>query len=271
MRRGLAALCALLLAPAARAAGDLTVDLDYLLEPIVIKAPRRKIPQARVIDPRIDALLLRLLQQRSELRPEAVTAQNTEVFGELTTLTGHMMRLRYSELGFLLTEGLAGAQNFTIQNELEKVVRTAKNPQMRAAAMVSLAYTKDARFVGLFQQALLDPNLTVRLGALEALILCEAPAAQFAVSDAAHNDASFTVRVMAAAATWEKWNPSGRDILLTLAENADWYVRADAVYNIGRLGGGPDYRKLLDLLSREENPIVRAELTLALIRLQRFK
>ena len=150
-------------------------------------------------------------------------------------------------------------------------MRSAKNPQMRAAAMVSLAYTKDARFVPLFQQALVDPNLTVRLGALESLIACEAPGAQFSVSDAANNDASFTVRVMAAAAYWEKWNPSGRDLLLTLAENPDWFVRADAIYNIGRLGGGPDYRKLLDLLGREENPIVRAELTLALIRLQKFK
>lgn len=265
------AVAALLLAPASGSAGDLSVDLGYLFEPIVITAPRRKIPQARVVDPRVNALLLRLLQQHSELRPEAGSAQNTEVFSELTTLTGHMMSLRYSELGFLLTEGLAGIQDFTIQNELAKVVRTGKNPQMRAAAMVSLAYTKDARFVPLFQEALLDKNLTVRLGALESLVVCEAPNAQFSVADAAHNDASYTAKVMAAAATWEKWNPIGREMLLALAENPDWYVRADAIYNIGRLGGGPDYRKLMDILGREENPIVRAELTLALIRLQKFK
>lgn len=277
MSRVLAALLALgVAAPAAAQpglAGGLTVDLGELLEPIIITAPRNRIPPARMIDPRVNAILLRLLQQKSDARPEDAGAQNQAavLFSELTTLTGHMMSMRYSELGFLLTEGLAGATDFTLQNELEKVARTGKNPQMRAAALVALGHAKDERFVSLFQEALRDQNLTVRLGALESLILSGSTAALFSLGDAAHNDPSVTVKAMAAAAYWEKGNPAGREVLLRMADDKDWYARAEAVYHLGRLGGSLDYRRLMDMLGREADPIVRAELTLALIRLERFK
>ena len=254
-------------------AGNLTVDLDFMFPDITVTAPRTKVPPARVIDPRINALLLRLLEQKSELRPENAGAQNTAaaLFSELTTLTGHMMSMRYSELGFLLTEGLAGVDDFPIQNKLEAVARTGKNPQMRAAALVALGHTKSERFLPLFQEALRDQNLTVRLGALESLILSPSPSALFSLGDAAQNDPSYTVKVMAAAAYWERGNPAGREVLLRLAENADWYVRADAVYQLGRLGGADERRKLMDLLGREADPIVKAELTLALVRLEKYR
>ncbi|MBI3297347.1 MAG: HEAT repeat domain-containing protein [Elusimicrobia bacterium] len=269
----LLALSLLLPAMASQAAEPLTVDMDFMLEPIVITAPRNKIPAARQIDPRINSLLLRLLQQRADLRPDQVAGQNAsaEVFSELTTLTGHTMSMRYSELGFLLTEGLAGSQDFQIQSELERIVRSGKNPQMRAGAMVALAYTKDSRFLGLFQTAIRDPSLTVRLGALESLIIMDSSAAEFSIAEAAQGDASFTVKVMAAAAYWQRGNLAGREMLLLLAEHADWYVRANAIYQLGRLGRGDEYRRLLNLMDREKDLIVRAELTLALIRLERFK
>lgn len=260
-------------ADAPGSAGNLTVDLDFLFKDIEVTAPRVKIPPQRVIDPRINALLLRLLEQKSGLRPEEAGAQNTAsaLFAELTTLTGHMMSMRYSELGFLLTEGLAGVDDFSLQNRLETVARTGKNPQMRAAALVALGHTKNERFLPLFQEGLRDANLTVRLGALESLILSPSPSALFTLGDAAQNDPSTTVKVMAAAAYWEKGNPAGREVLLRLAENADWYARASAVSQLGRLGGADERRKLMDLLGRETDPIVRAELTLALVRLERFK
>lgn len=275
MRHLLAAsLLALACVPArAETPGNLTVDLDFLFKDIEVTAPRQKIPPARVIDPRINALLLRLLEQKSDLRPEEAGAQNTAavLFSELTTLTGHMMSMRYSELGFLLTEGLAGVEDFTIQNKLESISRTAKNPQMRAAALVALGHTKNERFVPLFQDLLRDTNLTVRLGALEALVLSGSQSASFSLGDAAQNDPSFTVKAMAAAAYWEKGNLSGREVLYRMTDERDWYARAEAVYNIGRLGRADDYRKLMNMLGREQDPIVRAELSLALIRLEKFK
>lgn len=275
-----AALALILLAGApARAAeggpvAGLTVDLGFLNEDIVVTAPRYKLPPERVIDPRINAILTRLLETRSQMRPSDVPGQQQNVallFGQLTTLTGHTMSQRYTELGFLLTEGLAGARDPEIQRSLERIARSAVNPQMRAAALVSLAYTKEERFVSLFQETMRDPGVTVRLGAIESLIQVGAPSAQFLLADAAQNDASPTVKVMAAAAYWAGGNLAGREVLLTLAGNADWYTRADAIYNIGRLGGADEYRKLLDLMGREQDPVVKAELTSALMRLRRFK
>lgn len=278
MKKSLLPLFALLLAvpwgaapAAAQTGGGLTVDLGFMLDPIVITAPRKRKPAGRQIDPRINNVLRRLLESRSEVRPDDLGVINdaSRVFAELATLTGHMMRLRYTELGFLLTEGLAGVEDYSLQNELERVVRSASNPQMRAAALVALGYTKEERFVSIFMEMLRDPDLTVRLGALEALVVSESPNALFAVGDAAQSDQSMSVRVAAAAAYWKLGNPSGREMLLQFAEDADWYVRAHAVMYLGEQGGGDEYRRLMDLLQREQNPIVRAELTLALMRLSK--
>ena len=278
--RGALILALALSAPAAQAAeaasrisGGLTVDLGFMLDPIVITAPRTKLAPQRHIDERVNATLRRLLTQRSEVRPEdlGVTNDASRVFGELATLTGHMLRLRYTELGFLLTEGLAGAKDFSLQNDLERVARSAPNPQLRASAMVALGYTKEERFVPLFTQMLREPDLTVRLGALEALVASGSPSAQFAIADAAQTDASMAVRIMAAGAYWKMGNLSGRELLLGFISHEDWYVRAHAVRYLGELGGSDEYRKLMDLLQTEQNPIVRSELTLALMRLGKKK
>ncbi|TBR26126.1 HEAT repeat domain-containing protein [bacterium] len=254
-------------------ASSLTADLDFMLEPIVITAPREHIAQETLVDPRINALLLRLLEQKSALRPEEAGSQNSAaaLFAELTTLTGHMLSLRYSELGFLLTEGLAGVKDFGIQNRLEAVSRSGKNPPMRAAALVALGHAKDDRFFPLFQEALRDVSLTVRLGGLESVVLSASPAALFTLGDAAQNDPSFTVKGMAAAEYWQRGNLAGREALWRMTTETDWYARAEAVYHLGRLGGADEYRKLMDMLGRETDPIVRAELALALVRLGRFK
>ena len=48
-------------------------------------------------------------------------------------------------------------------------------------------------------------------------------------------------------------------------------MRAHAVRYLGELGDSDEYRKLMDLLQTEQNPIVRSELTLALMRLGKKK
>jgi len=54
----------------------------------------------------------------------------------LTTATGFKLKTRYTELGFLLTEGLAGVTDPQLTIELENTVRQGTNPQIRAAALV---------------------------------------------------------------------------------------------------------------------------------------
>ncbi|PCI37636.1 MAG: hypothetical protein COB53_06020 [Elusimicrobia bacterium] len=258
-------------APKPEPQSDSDFGLGFILAPITVTAPRVDAPFG--ISSKINNVLLRLLESRSEVRPDDLGVINdaSRVFANLTTLTGHMMRLRYTELGFLLTEGLAGVKDFSLQSELQTVARTAKNPQMRAAALVSLGYTKEEQFVSLFRETINDQNLTVRLGAFEALVVSQSQQALFIVGDKAQNDQSLSVRVMAAAAYWKMGNPSGRNMLLEFAENEDWYVRAHAVSYLGELGDGQDYRYLLDRLSRDTDDIVRSELVLALMRLREKK
>lgn len=279
MRAALILFAALLLPPGPAAAAEaqpirgLSADLGFMLDPIVVTAPRDRITDTRAIDPRINATLLRLLRQRSEVRPGELGTQSTAigVFSDLTTLTGHKLRLRYTELGFLLTEGLAGVKDFQLQQELEKAGRDGKNPQIRAAAMVALGYAKDENFLALFRNGMQDSDITARVGALESMILLDSEGARFAIADSARSDASATIRVMAAASLWKNGDVSGREVLLDYTRDTDWFVRAFAVYYIGEHGRGDEYRKLMDLLTRESNPIVKAELVRALIRLEKHK
>lgn len=256
------------------AAGGIPDTASLLqLEPLIITAPRLKIPPRAVIDPQINLHLLRLLRQRQDARPQSQEALDASVgnLNKLSTLTGYNLKTRYTELGFLLTEGLAGVTDFELTSELEKVVRLGKNVQTRAAAMVALGYAKDLRYLSLFQGVQQYPNVTVRFGALEALLILGDPAVQFQVANAARTDASLPLQIYAAAGMWRMGDIYGREILLRYYQHEDWFVRAMAVHYLGDMGGAEEYRRLLLQLGREDHPAVKAELCSALLRLQRFK
>ncbi len=274
LRGACGALLCLLALPAAAQTPNLTVDVSqFQLEPLVITAPRLKMPKDAVIDPQINMHLLRLLRERQDARPDSQAILDASVgnLSKLTTVTGYMLKTRYTELGFLLTEGLAGVSDWTIASELEKTARSGTNVQTRAAAMVALGYTHDLRYLSLFQGALIDQNVTVRLGALEALIILGDPTVQLQVGSAARSDASFPIQIYAAAGMWRAGDIYGREILLRLAQHGDWFVRAMAIRYIGELGGGDEYRRLLQWLGGEPDPAVKAELCSALLSLQRYK
>ncbi|MDD5657404.1 MAG: HEAT repeat domain-containing protein, partial [Elusimicrobia bacterium] len=247
--------------------------LDTLvLEPLVIKAPRLRIKNPLALDPQINQQLLRLLQQRMDARPDSQAQLDASIgnLAKLSTATGYKLKTRYTELGFLLTEGLAGVTDIQLASELEKVSRQGTNVQTRAAAMTALAYTHDLRYLPLFQGALVDRSITVRFGALESLLILNNPAAQFQVANAARSDLAFPVQLYAAAGMWRMGDIYGREILLRLAQNSDWFVRAMAVRYLGDMGGADEYRKLLQWLAFESNPMVRAELCSGLLNLQKF-
>ncbi|MEK7381772.1 MAG: HEAT repeat domain-containing protein [Elusimicrobiota bacterium] len=272
-------LLVLLLAGSALAAdrplsGNLVVDQSLLLQldPLIVRAPRVK-AQKEMIDPRINQQLLRLLKQRMDARPDSAAQLDASIgnLGKLSTQTGYNLKTRYTEIGFLLTEGLAGTTDFTLQSELENVARLGKNVQTRAAALVALAYTKDLRFLSLFQNALLDQNITVRFAALESLLVLGDPAVQFQVGNAARTDASFAIQIYGAAGMWRMGDIYGREILLRLYQHTDWFVRAMAVHYMGELGGGEEYRRLQRELATEIDPAVQAELAAALLKLDSKK
>ena len=254
--------------------GNLVVDQSLLmqLDPLVVTAPRVK-AQKEMIDPRINRHLLRLLQQRMDARPDSAAQLDASIgnLNKLSTETGYNLKTRYTELGFLLTEGLAGTTDFTLQSELEKVARLGTNVQTRAAALVALAYTKDLRFLPLFQGALLDTNITVRFAALESLLVLGDPAVQFQVAGAARTDQSLAIQIYGAAGMWRMGDIYGREILLRFYQHTDWFVRAMAIHYLGELGGAEEYRRLQRELSAETDPAVQAELAAALLKLSAKK
>lgn len=267
-------LAALLVAPlAARAADPLPVNLSadagllFQLEPLTVTAPR--VQQEDQIDPRINAHLMRLLKQRLDARPDTAASGDASLFNlaRLSTVTGYSLKTRYTELGFLLTEGLAGTKDYQLQLELENAARLAKNVQTRAAALVALAYTKNMRYLTLFQGALNDPNVTVRFAALESLLILGDQSVQLQLGGAARNDPSVAVQIYAAAGMWRKGDNFGKEILLRFLDNPDWFARAMAAYYIGELGGGYEYRRLIQYLDRETDPSTRAEIATALMKL----
>ncbi|OGS42076.1 MAG: hypothetical protein A2506_09155 [Elusimicrobia bacterium RIFOXYD12_FULL_66_9] len=250
--------------------GNLVIDQSLLLQldPLVVRAPRVK-AQKDMIDPRINQHLLRLLKQRMDARPDSAAQLDASIgnLNKLSTQTGYSLKTRYTELGFLLTEGLAGTTDFTLQSELENVARLGKNVQTRAAALVALAYTKDLRFLPLFQNALLDQNITVRFAALESLLVLGDLSVQFQIGNAARTDPSFAIQIYGAAGMWRMGDTYGREILLRLYQHTDWFVRAMAIHYLGELGGGEEYRRLQRELATETDPAVQAELASALLKL----
>lgn len=267
-----ALLIAVLLVPAARAGEPVPVNLGVdmslgFLPALTVTAPR--VVQEDMIDPVINQQLMRLLTQRMDARADAVAASDASLsnLARLSTLTGYSLKTRYTEIGFLLTEGLAGTKDYQLQSELEKAARLAKNVQTRAAAMVALAYTKRLQYLTLFQGALTDPNPTVRFAALESLLILGDSGVTLSLGNAARNDQSIAIQIYAAAGLWRKGDSFGKEILLRFMDHQDWFARAMAAYYIGELGGGYEYRRLMNYLDREPDPGTKAEIATALMKL----
>ncbi len=251
--------------------GDLLVDAEsaYELEPLLVTAPRLK-AQVDLIDPRIDQQLLRMLQSHMNERPNngAQFDASIATLGRLTTLTGYNLQTRYTQLSFLLTEGLAGTTDYELQTALENVARRATNAQSRAAALIALAYARDSRYLLLFQNGL-NPteSVTVRFAALESLMVLGESMSELQIDNAARTDPSIPVQIYSAAEMWRSGDIQGREILLRLYQNPDWLTRAMADHYMGELGAGDDYVRLQRELGNEQDPQVKAEILDALVKL----
>jgi HEAT repeat protein len=250
--------------------GNLVMDdeMAFQLDPLVVTAPRVQ-AQVDLIDPRINSQLLRLLSQQMNARPNSEQQLDASIgnLNKLTTLTGYNLKTRYTEMGFLLTEGLAGSTDYQIQTQLENVVRQGTNVQTRAAALLALAYAKDMRYLTLIQGALVDSNPTVRFAAIESLMVLGDTGAELQLAGASRTDASVPIQIYAAAGMWRMGDIFGRELLLRLYQDKDWFTRAMADHYLGEMGGGDEYRRLQRELDGEQDPAVKAEILSALVKL----
>lgn len=254
--------------------GNLVLDdeMAFQLDPLVVTAPRVR-AQADLIDPRINQQLQRLLRQRMDARPEGSAQLDASIgnLNRLTTLSGYNLQTRYTELGFLLTEGLAGTSDYQLQVQLENVVRQGTNVQTRAAALLALAYAKDMRYLALIQGALIDASPTLRFAAIESLLVMGDQSAELQLAGAARTDASAPIQLYAAAGMWRMGDIFGREILLRAYQSRDWLTRAMADHYLGQMGGGDEYRRLQRELDGEQDSAVKAEILSALVKLNSKK
>ncbi len=240
------------------------------LEPLVVTAPRLKIPKFEPIDPRINYKLLKILQNKSEIRISAEDAARSVAYQDLNKLVtpnGKLLVTRYTVLGYLLTEGLAGSKEFEIQDALVTIARESKNPDVRSFALIALAFSREQNHMYLFQNALRSDNPADRFAAVEALAIWGYPEAVSVLSGVAKLDRSPVIKAYASQAVLRLGNPIGHDFLIPLLDDRDWVARAMAMRYLGELGTGEDYNKMLGYLASDQKPIVQAEMCSALLRL----
>ena len=249
--------------------GAAAPNLFVELEPLVITAPRLKIPATLQIDGRVNSTLLTLLENKANARPKPEDLNDPSIMtlNSLSSPAGFQLKIRYTELGFLLTEGLAGTADLILRNKIINVAHQGTNPQVRAAAMVAVAYDKDPMDRGLFQEGLLSQDITVRFGAMEGLLVWNQPDAMSDVGSIARTDLSPPVRAWAAGALLRNRDQGGRDILVRFTDDQDWLARAMSYRYLGELGVPDDFERILLNLSRESNNFVRSEMCGALLRL----
>lgn len=241
----------------------------FELEPLVVTAPRLRLPSSQFVDVRIDNSLVLLLEKLATEPPpeQQVLDPVLEEVNNLLTPAGFNLKVRYSDLSFLLTEGLAGTRNFTLVQRLEDTARRNPNARVRAAALIALAYDKTRADTFIYRDALRDPQVVVRFAAVEALDVLGGPRTRSLLADAAQGDASRVVRVFAAQALRRSGDPVGREMLVQFTRESDWPLRAMAVHFLGELGETDDYHRILFQLNGETNNFVIAEGCLALMRL----
>lgn len=240
----------------------------FELEPLVVTAPRL---QSNLVDVRIDNDLVRLLEDLAKEPPpeEQILNPEQEQLSRLSTPTGFALKVRYSDLSVLLTEGLAGTQNFTLVSRLENIARSNPSARVRGSALVALGYQPRRRELSIFQDALRDPNVIARFAAVEALAALDDDGARAVIAGAAQADASPTVQAFAAQCLTAAGDPYGRQLLYRFMDDRDWTLRAMAVYALGEWGEPEDYYTVLNRINGENQDAVRAEAALALLKLSK--
>ena len=192
-----------------------------------------------------------------------------EQLNRLTTPTGFALKIRYSDLSVLLTEGLAGTKNYTLISRLEEIARTSVNARIRSSAVVALGYEPDRKEYSVFQNALQDPNILVRFSAVEALSVMEDDGARALIAGAAQSDASKAIQAFSAQKLCSLGDPYGRQLLFRFLDDQDWTLRAMAVYGLGEWGEADDYYTILSRFNNETADFVQTEMALALLKMSK--
>jgi len=239
------------------------------IEPLIIVPPRLRIPLSLQIAAEINNQLLNLIKNRLSGKLDPLDAEDPMIqdLNAMQTPSGFALKTRYTELSYLVTEGLAGTTDGIMQGELERLASQDPNPLVRASAIISLAYTRDERFIYLIQNGLTHANPIVRFGSMEAIEIGRYQAAIPSLISIANTDPCPAFQVYAMQVMARFGEPAAHNFLISQLTNPDWPARAMAFWYLGRFGEPQDFYAVLARLQVEDNPFVLAEIVIDLLRL----
>ncbi len=239
------------------------------LEPLIIVPPQLRIPASLQAAAQINSKLLQLMKNRLESKLDPIQEQDPVLseLNQMVTPTGFALKVRYSQLSYLLVEGLGGTNDPILQAEIRRMAAEEKNGLIRATALLAIAYKRDENDAYLFQDALNSRNATVRMGALEGIEIGRFKSALPSVAAQSGSDESPAIQIYALQVLAKFGDPSARQILMSRINDPDWPARAMAYWTLGRYGSPEDYGIIQSRLATEQNPFVQAEIALASLRL----
>lgn len=239
------------------------------LEPLIIVPPQLRIPPSLRIASQINTQLLRMIKDRLDVPLEPLQAQDPVLqdLNAMVTPSGFALKIRYSQLSYLVVEGVAGTRDPLLRAELQRLATDATNPLVKANALIALAYSRDEGDLYMIQDALSHRSPIVRMGAMEAMDVGRFRSAVPSLLSIANEDPSHALQMYALYMLSKFGNSTGHALLISRLNEQDWPARAMAYWYLGRYGEPEDYSMILARLPLEENPFVKAEIALAVLRL----
>ncbi|PIR19008.1 MAG: hypothetical protein COV48_04370, partial [Elusimicrobia bacterium CG11_big_fil_rev_8_21_14_0_20_64_6] len=223
------------------------------------------------LDPSISNALIKLAEDRRNLKRDLTTIEGTPVADILTVGSpiGYALRNRFLNVGIPLGEAFSRSTDPAFRAQLLELSRWDRDGESRAAALIALARTHDINYLQVFNEALIHLDPAVRFGALEALVNFEHPReAMPLLAAASERDSEPLLRVYAAAGLARMGDVAGLHRVRAFLDNPSWVVKAMAAKYLGELGTAEDYDNLLTRLDREVgNDFVVAEYCVSALKL----
>lgn len=222
-------------------------------------------------DPQISATLIDVLEHKDRLKVDLTQVQGTPL-GEMLTVgspIGYILRTRYLNLGIPIADGLSRDPDPVFREKLVTLARWDSNPEVRSAALVTVAQAHKLEDYEIFTEALVYLNPAVRFGALEALLVWGHPEKTLPLLTAfIERDRDPILQVYAAGGLAKLGDRQGHDKLVQFLDSPSWLARAMAGRFLGEYGTDNDYAILVSRIGREQsNDFVLAEYCIAALKL----